>query len=98
MPETPARVTSAQDCLASSGSDHAGMDQRTIRVELGPDSYPIHIGPGLIGRTAELIRPLLASSKVLVVADETVWKHHGERLVAALKTAGLDVRVTTFPA
>jgi 3-dehydroquinate synthase len=74
------------------------MGPRTVRVELGSDSYPIHIAPGLLGEAAALIRPHLASAKVLVVADRTVWGHHGARLAAALAAAGLDVRTATFPA
>lgn len=74
------------------------METRIIRVELGPDSYSIHIAPGLLDHSAALIRPHLASHTVLVVADQTVWRHHGERLVAGLTAGGLDVRTATFPA
>ena len=74
------------------------MDPRTVRVALGPDSYPIHIGAGLLADSASLIRPHLTSSKVLVVADETVWRHHGQRLTSVLTSADLDVRHITFPA
>lgn len=73
------------------------MDPRTVRVELGPESYPIHIGPGLLTETGSLIRPHLRSGKVLLVADETVARHHGKRLIATLEATGLDVRSVTFP-
>jgi len=73
------------------------MDHRTVHVALGPDSYPIHIGPGLLTDAAALIRPHLHSNKVLVVADDTVWRHHGQRLTSVLERASLDVRHITFP-
>lgn len=42
-----------------------------VVVDLGDRSYPIHVGPGLIGR-AELYAPHLAGRQVLVVSDEAV--------------------------
>jgi 3-dehydroquinate synthase len=44
---------------------------RTLRVELGDRAYPIHIGPGLIG-DADLYRPHVAASQVMIVSNETV--------------------------
>lgn len=73
------------------------MEHRTVQVELGPDSYPIHIAPGLLGASAALIQPHLSSRKVLLIADETVSRHHGQRLVDALQSIGVDVRSVTFP-
>jgi len=71
---------------------------RTVAVELGPDSYPIHIGAGLIDRVGELVRPHLGSDHVLIVADEQVARHHGARLGAALNAAGVRADLATFPA
>lgn len=44
---------------------------RTLRVELGERSYPIHIGPGLLSR-ADLLAPYLERRRVAIVTNETV--------------------------
>ncbi|MEE9343766.1 MAG: 3-dehydroquinate synthase [Gammaproteobacteria bacterium] len=44
---------------------------KTLNLDLGPRSYPIHIGPGLISR-AELLTPHIHGKQVLVVSNETV--------------------------
>jgi 3-dehydroquinate synthase len=44
---------------------------RTLRVELGERSYPVHIGPGLLAR-ADLLAPHLEDRRVAIVTNETV--------------------------
>jgi 3-dehydroquinate synthase len=44
---------------------------RTLTVDLGERSYPIHIGAGLL-RRAELITPFVSGSRVAIVTNETV--------------------------
>ncbi len=44
---------------------------QTLDVALGPRSYAIHIGSGLLNR-GELLRPLLRSDSVLIVTNETI--------------------------
>ncbi|MCK9530726.1 MAG: 3-dehydroquinate synthase [Gammaproteobacteria bacterium] len=56
---------------------------KTLRVELGERSYPIHIGSGLLGR-AELIGPHIRGRQVLVVTNETVAPLYLDRLLAGL--------------
>lgn len=43
-----------------------------VRVDLGPRSYDICIGAGLLPRASSLITPHLSSHKVVIVTDETV--------------------------
>jgi 3-dehydroquinate synthase len=69
-----------------------------VRVELGERSYPIHIGPGLLAEAGALMRPALAGGRVLVVADATVARLHGERLLSSLAAAGITAEVATFVA
>jgi len=54
----------------------------TIQVELGPRSYPIHIGPGLLDDVALLTRNV-AARQLLVVSNEVVAPLYLERVVAA---------------
>jgi len=44
---------------------------KTLNVELGERSYPIHIGVGLL-RRPELLKPCIGGSRVAVVTNETV--------------------------
>ena len=44
---------------------------KTLRLDLGERSYPIHIGAGLLGRP-ELIAPLIEGTRVAIVSNETV--------------------------
>jgi 3-dehydroquinate synthase len=52
---------------------------RTLTVELGERSYPIHIGPGLLDR-ADLLTGRLAGRQVMLVSNETVAPLYLERL------------------
>ena len=62
-----------------------------VPVDLGPRSYEVMIGPGLIARAGSLIAPLLRRPRVAVVTDETVAALHGPVLQAALAGAGASV-------
>jgi 3-dehydroquinate synthase len=44
---------------------------KTLTVELGARSYPIHIGPGLLA-DGSLLRALVPADQVLIVSNETV--------------------------
>jgi 3-dehydroquinate synthase len=55
----------------------------TLQVQLGPRSYPIHIGPGVL-TDAALIDRTVAAAQVLIVTNEVVAPLYLERLEAAL--------------
>ena len=68
---------------------------KTLTVELGERSYPIHVGPGLIGENNGL-RSYLAGRQVMIVTNETI----APRYLAALKRSlgdDLDVREVILP-
>ena len=77
----------------NSASD-AGV--QTIKVDLGPRSYDIHVGPGLIASAGALIAPLLKRPKVLIVTDENVARHVLPALEASLHEAGLSRDIITL--
>jgi 3-dehydroquinate synthase len=52
---------------------------KTLNVELGTRSYPIHIGSGLLDRP-ELLQSHWRGQRLFVVSNETVAPLHGERL------------------
>jgi 3-dehydroquinate synthase len=70
---------------------------RTLPVDLGDRSYEVLVGPGLLARAGELIRPLLKRPRTAIVSDETVWGLHGAALTAALATAGITAHPVVVP-
>ncbi|MDZ7854423.1 MAG: 3-dehydroquinate synthase [Halomonas sp.] len=68
---------------------------RTLEVALGERSYPIHIGPGLLG-DPQWLSPYLAGRQVMVVTNETVAPLYLERLRQGL-AADLEVRELVLP-
>jgi 3-dehydroquinate synthase len=69
-------------------------DTRTLTVELGERSYPIHIGPDLIDR-AELYSPHVHGRQVMVVSNETVAPLYLGRVTKAL--SAFDVAHCILP-
>jgi 3-dehydroquinate synthase len=61
----------------------------TLRLDLGPRSYDIQVGSGLLADAGSLMRPLLAAPRVFVVTDRNVERLHLARLSASLDAAGL---------
>lgn len=77
-----------------STSAAAGLDApigavTTVPVALGPRSYDIHIGEGLIGRTGDIVKPLLRRPRTAIVTDENVARHHLGTLRDSLAGAGI---------
>ncbi|GHC24130.1 3-dehydroquinate synthase [Aidingimonas halophila] len=68
---------------------------RTLTVELGERSYPIHVGPGLLG-DSRWIQPYLAGRQVMVVTNETIAPLYLDRFKQGLPS-DLDVREVVLP-
>ncbi len=68
----------------STRSESAREGVEKVPVELGDRSYDILIGEGLIGRAGELIGPLLARPRALIVTDSNVADVHLPVLERAL--------------
>ena len=69
-----------------------------IHVELGKDSYDIHIENGLLDRAGDYIRSLTKSKTLAVITDSHVDALYGKRLENSLQTAGFRVHRLVFPA
>jgi 3-dehydroquinate synthase len=67
------------------------MSESICRVEvaLGPRSYAILIGQGLIATAGPQITAALPGAKAALVADATVLKSHGPAIVRSLGEAGI---------
>ena len=70
----------------------------TVRVDLGPRSYDVRVGEGLIAGAGEEIGPILARPRVAVLTDETVAGMHLPALEAALERQGIAVSALALPA
>lgn len=69
---------------------------QTIDVELGPRSYRIHVGPGLIADAGILLKPF-ARARAAIVSDFTVAQLHRQALVESLERAGVETASVILP-
>lgn len=60
-------------------------------------SYPVHIGPGLLDRTGELVAQSTAARRCAVITDDTVGDLYARRVVGSLEQAGFAPVRYTFP-
>ncbi len=61
---------------------------KTVTVELGARTYPIHIDAGLLARAGEFLAPLANGRRVAIVTDENLSVHLAT-LRASLTEAGI---------
>ncbi|QUS35413.1 3-dehydroquinate synthase [Falsirhodobacter algicola] len=69
----------------------------TVAVDLGPRSYEVRIGRGLIGRAAEEIGDLLRRPRVAIITDENVAAAALAPLEAALSAGGIASAALVLP-
>jgi 3-dehydroquinate synthase len=70
----------------------------TITVNLGPRSYPIHIGSGVLTNLGALLQERqLRTKRVAVVTDTSVARYYREPLVHSLTAAGYEPLVIELP-
>lgn len=70
----------------------------TLTVELGARSYNIHVGADLLSQAGGLIKPVIRSTRVIIVTDENVAPLYLDPLVASLKAAGITAESIILPA
>ena len=68
-----------------------------LRVDLDARSYDILVGPGLIGRAGEEIRPLMRRKQAVIVTDESVARYHLAELESSLANAGIAHQAVVLP-
>ncbi|WP_071517184.1 3-dehydroquinate synthase [Geitlerinema sp. PCC 9228] len=69
----------------------------TISVSLPDNSYPIHIVPGMLDRLGSYLAELNPGKKVLLVSNQTIFPHYGDRAIASLQASGFDVATYQLP-
>lgn len=67
---------------------------KTVNVELGDRSYPIHIGPGLLGQP-DFLMPHIAGSQVCIVTNKTVAPLYLDKVRTSLQ--GLQISEIVLP-
>ncbi|MBU2713446.1 3-dehydroquinate synthase [Zooshikella harenae] len=65
---------------------------QTLHVALGERSYPIHIGPGLLGQP-DLLSPYIRGRQVMLVTNETVAPLYLNKVKASLSAFQVDTVV-----
>jgi 3-dehydroquinate synthase len=68
-----------------------------ITVDLGPRSYDILIGPGLVDRAGDQIASRLNTPRAFIITDTNVAPLLGDRLAASLDAAGIDHQTIVLP-
>jgi 3-dehydroquinate synthase len=70
----------------------------SLSLELGPRSYEIRVGRGLIEKAGRAMLPLMRRRQAVVVTDENVAPHYLAPLAASLAEAGIAHHAVTLPA
>ena len=73
---------------APKSETRTGEARETVRVELGPRSYDVLVGAGLLSEAGELLAPLLPGRSVVVITDTVVAETYLDPALAALRDAG----------
>ncbi len=72
---------------------------RTFRVELGANSYPVHVGAGAIEQLGELaLQAGLSRGRSAIVSDRNVAALYAGRAGKSLSAAGFDAVLIEVPA
>lgn len=71
--------------------------QSVIHVDLGPQSYDIAIASGGLDELGTQIGALNLGKKVLVVSNQMIFRHYGEKAIASLQKAGFEVASHILP-
>lgn len=66
------------------------MERQICKVDLGANSYDIHIGCGILDTAGKEIRNIYTGSKALVLTDETVYALYGSRLADSLQQENIS--------
>ena len=70
---------------------------KKIHINLGSDSYDVHIESGLIDKAGSAIADLTGAEKAAVITEDTIDKLYGMRLVSSLEKAGIKAKMIVVP-
>ena len=69
-----------------------------VTVELGPRSYEVLVGEGLVAAAGHHLRPLLRQPRVVIVSDDVVAPLYLSTLEESLTGAGIEHHAVVVPA
>ncbi len=69
----------------------------TVRVDLGPRSYDIFIGQGLLGSLGERIKSIGLHGRAGILTNDTVGPIYGKQAAESIRGAGYEVSVFSLP-
>lgn len=61
----------------------------TLSLDLGPRSYDIHVGAGLVGNAGDYIAPLVRRAPAIIITDRNVTEHHLAAFRNSMDAAGI---------
>ena len=82
----------------SSGDGSTLSERRTVRVDLAERGYDIVIGDRLLETAEDMLAPVIAGRRTVVVTDAVIRDEHLPRLAKALDRLGIDWDTVTVPA
>ena len=68
-----------------------------LTVDLGPNSYPIHIENGILAKTGELVSEVFSGKKIMIVSDDNVFPLYGGIITKALSDSGFECHSFVLP-
>ena len=69
----------------------------TVRVNLGNNSYTIHIGQGILQDIGAYLSDMGLTKQALVISDDNVGALYGEVVLASLQKAGFGAQLVCVP-
>ncbi len=72
-------------------------EETSLLIPLGPRSYRLHIGAGLVDRAGVLVAPLLKQKRVFVISDSHVAPLYLERLQFSLSQENINSSYIILP-
>ena len=80
------------------GEEHTLSERRTVRVDLEERGYDIVIGDRLLETAEDILAPVIAGRRTVVVTDAVIRDMHLSRLARALDRLGVCWDTVTVPA
>lgn len=68
-----------------------------LTVDLGSNSYPIHIENGILAKTGELVSEVFSGKKIMIVSDDNVFPLYGKIITKALSDSGFECHSFVLP-
>jgi 3-dehydroquinate synthase len=69
----------------------------TVTINLGTRSYDVHVEPGILSQIGALARDANLGKHAAVITDANVSLHYSEKVLGALREAGLTVTCHLIP-